>query len=313
MSFLASKPNLTALHRILSYRRPGRSKSEKAMIRQWIAPTGATADTFGNYVLQVGDSPILWSSHTDTVHTKDGQQRLINSSGLVSAEKSSCLGADCGAGVWIMLEMIRAKVPGLYVFHRDEETGGQGSAYIADQTPELLDNINVAVAFDRYGTQDIITHQGGRCCSDDFAHQMADKLNAAGLAYSPSPNGVFTDTANYTELVSECTNIAVGYKGHHTPNETLNVVHLIALRNAMIRTDWSTLAATRDPTVKEYAAWQNYEHYDDFGILDNPQRRRMVYAIEDNATLVADILAEYGLELNELEDEIYRRGGTVQL
>jgi hypothetical protein len=52
--------------------------------------------------------------------------------GLAASEKmSSCLGADDAAGVWLLCEMIRAGIPGLYVFHRNEERGGRGAEFFA--------------------------------------------------------------------------------------------------------------------------------------------------------------------------------------
>src|SRR3546814_16306749 len=79
------------------------------------------------------------------------------------------LGADDGAGLWIMLGMIAAACPGLYLFHRGEEQGCLGSRWIERHTPELLANIDAAIAFDRAGLGDVITHQSyGRTCSAAF-------------------------------------------------------------------------------------------------------------------------------------------------
>ena len=72
-----------------------------------------------------------------------------------------------------MLEMIKASVPGLYIFHRDEEVGGKGSKYISINTPEILKGIQFAIAFDRYGTTSVITEQmGGKCASREFADSI---------------------------------------------------------------------------------------------------------------------------------------------
>jgi hypothetical protein len=149
-----------------------------------------------------------------------------------------------------MREMILAKRPGLYVFHRAEECGGIGSTFIADETPELLDGIDYAIAFDRRGVADVITYQGwGRCCSDQFATALAAKL---GMKYQPNPNGVFTDTANYMDYVSECTNISVGYYAEHSKQEMLDVEHIVALRDVMLSLDVTDLPAMRDPEAFQY-------------------------------------------------------------
>ena len=46
-----------------------------------------------------------------------------------------------------MREMILAGIPGLYVFHRNEESGGAGSDWIARETPWELHGIKAAIAF----------------------------------------------------------------------------------------------------------------------------------------------------------------------
>ena len=101
---------------------------------------GMVIDKEGNRILQVGsltDHPVLWSSHTDTVHRTAGTQKVIYGGGLLSlheTSQASCLGADCTVGVWLMVNMIRRNVPGLYIFHASEEVGGLGSSYIAKHT-----------------------------------------------------------------------------------------------------------------------------------------------------------------------------------
>src|SRR5271165_4530176 len=145
-----------------------------------------------------------------------------------------------------MLEMIAAGVEGTYVFHRAEERGGLGSYHVSIYEPELLEGIEVAIAFDRKGTSSVITHQlGERCCSERFARGLAAQL--APLPYQADATGVFTDTANYMYQVSECTNISVGYYNEHGPRETLDLVHLKALRDVMCEQfDPRALRAYRD-------------------------------------------------------------------
>src|SRR5690606_29717089 len=145
---------------MLSYRRPAGSQTERQFIERFIAPTGAKPDGYGNYILRVGEWPVLWSAHTDTVHKQGGRQqvRVCGQTAMVP-DGSNCLGADDGTGCWILLEMIRAGVEGLYVFQRAEETGCNGSRYIATHTAEQPDGIEEAIAFHRRGEYSNGTHQ----------------------------------------------------------------------------------------------------------------------------------------------------------
>lgn len=248
-----TNPDTLALARLLdmlTYRRPAGSVTETAFIERFIEPTGAYADEYGNYWLTLGKSRVIWSCHTDTVHAAHGIQEISTQKGLASVRKSSCLGADCTAGAWIMLEMIAANIPGCYVFHRDEETGGRGSSYIEKMYPDILACYDFAIAFDRRGTRSIITHQGGRRgASEAFSASIAPMLPAG---YASDPDGLFTDTANYVDHVSECSNLSVGYSREHSPQETLDLMHAMSLRAAMVKFDETRLVSARDKTKEEY-------------------------------------------------------------
>lgn len=238
------QPSLKKLLTMLSYKRPGGSDSETAFNRRYLVAQGAKPDAFGNHWLTIPGNPdILFSSHTDTVHKTPGMQTVYYGDGYASVD-DECLGADCGVGVWLMLEMIKARVPGTYIFHAFEETGGQGSNFIATKAPELIQNHKFAVAFDRKGDNEIITEQWeGRTASDEFATSLAAILKP--LAYKPSPNGSFTDTANYAHLIPECTNIGVGYYMQHQKTEVLDICHAAALRDALCGANWAKLTNHR--------------------------------------------------------------------
>lgn len=247
----STKPPL--MSEMLEYRRPAGSKTERKFIKRFLRPLGVESDGYGNVYKRVGDAPVAWCCHTDTVHSQGGLQRVTwDNEGLYflkNPKESSCLGADDTAGVWLMINMIMAERPGLYIFHRSEERGGQGSLFIA-KDGALLDGIKIAIALDRRGTTDVITHQaGGRCCSKEFAESLA---GAIGMKYKPSANGIFTDTANYTEIVPECTNLSVGYNGEHSSTEMLDGKHLKALLDRMLELDVSSLVVKRDPKEVEY-------------------------------------------------------------
>lgn len=246
---------------MLTTRRPAGSRSEKRFIRDYLQPLGMVMDKAGNYSLRIGDAPVLWSCHTDTVHDMGGTQNIIYTApgiiGLDPDSMSNCLGADDTAGVWLMREMILAKAPGLYVFHRAEEIGCIGSRWIVKNNPELLKDIKFAIALDRKGKTDVVTHQCGRCCSDDFAKSLAAQL---GPGYSPA-YGVFTDTALYTGLVGECTNISVGYNGQHTEDESVDQEFLMELKDKLIRLDIGALVAKRKAGEKEVYHYTPSEYY----------------------------------------------------
>ena len=244
------------LMEILRTRRPHKSRAETRFAVDYLdSVSGMETDGFGNRILTIngeGDS-ICYTSHIDTVHNSGGKQNIRKSNDVITLankSKSNCLGADDAAGIWLMLEMIRAAKPGLYIFHRAEEIGGLGSDFIATHTPKILDKIDCVISLDRYGFDSIITHQGDFCASDIFAKSLAVALDMPNL--EPDDSGLFTDSANYVELVGECTNLSVGYFGHHTARESLDMRFLCYLREKLIAMDCSKLIYDRQPGDSDY-------------------------------------------------------------
>jgi hypothetical protein len=247
---------LHTLADMLTYCRPADSETEALFCYNYIANLpGVTLDAYGNYHVTIGTSPIVWSCHTDTVHRRDGRQKLWitpNAIGLHPHEKANCLGADDTVGVWIMREMILAGIPGHYVFHYAEEIGGIGSRNVTRESPELFKDARFCIALDRQGTTDVITHQAGdRCCSDAFAQSLAAQL-ASVADYKPCDRGVYTDSAEYTGIIGECTNLSVGYYRQHSANEYCSPGHAVALLDALSRLDANALVSERMPGDSEW-------------------------------------------------------------
>jgi hypothetical protein len=59
------------------------------------------------------------------------------------------------------------------------------------------------------------------------------------------PTGVFTDSANFIDLIPECTNVSVGYFNEHTHEEVQNISYLERLAKACVAADWSKLTIKR--------------------------------------------------------------------
>ena len=254
------KGDLDELLTMLTYKRLAGSKTERKFIREYIRPLGVAQDKFGNLYKEIGDKPsILWSSHTDTVHRNGGRMSLGFAGkqvGVSENDYSNCLGADDGAGVWLMMQLIRANVPGLYIFHRQEESGRNGSEYIAKNHSALLTNIKFAIALDRKEYTSIITHQmSSRCCSEDFAKSLGEQL---GMGYKADSTGSYTDTASYVDLIGECTNLSVGYENAHQRVERLDLDFIFKLRDALMKIDPSKLAEKRKAGDKEYKSYGGY-------------------------------------------------------
>jgi len=170
---------------------------------------------------------------------------------FVKSDGKTNLGADDKTGVTIMLNLISENVPGLYYFFMGEESGCVGSSnlsrvYSAKATSGVLPQVNKCVSFDRRGYDSVITHQmGGTCCSDEFANELAEKLNEYGFWYKPDPTGIYTDSAEFIDVIPECTNLSVGYFNEHTTSEKQDLEFLELLATTVVKIDWESLTIVR--------------------------------------------------------------------
>ena len=198
----------------------------------------------------------LFIAHLDTVHRSGGKNKIVKTpTKWTAGDKDKCLGADDGAGVAMLMHLLHSGVPGYYIFSQGEECGGIGAKFLSDNHGVTLMEHDRAVAFDRRGIDSVITHQGmGRCCSDEFAQALATALNDASseeLFLAPDSTGIYTDTAEFTEQIPECTNISIGYEGAHSDHEWLDIYYIQTLAEAAAKIDWDALPTKRDPSVPD--------------------------------------------------------------
>lgn len=270
--------NTRTLTGMLKSVRPANGHGEKAYIDKMLSSIrrmGYTPiiDTVGNIIVNNlpttdATSMVMFASHTDSVHKQespDGTQELE----FIDKERTfvgvapvqpqgftpNCLGADCATGNYIMLRLLQANAKGLYCFFRQEEVGGIGSKFFRNdpQNEKYWDKLTHCISFDRKGYTSIITEQwGGQCASDAFADDLAEAIAIADVTqrlerFVADPTGSFTDSANFTDVISECTNLSVGYFNQHTASETQDLQFAEGLCDVLCRIDWTELNSYRDP------------------------------------------------------------------
>ncbi len=323
-----------SLIEMLRYRRPEGSETQRIFCEKYLEPDFGEPDVYGNYIKIInhpnGSLPNLcFTAHHDTVHTVDGMQHVVVNGDTAYAVDSSCLGADCTTGVWLILGMIQANIPGIYVVHAGEEIGCVGSKHmIKDHLSDItkyswLQHTKAVISFDRKGEESIITHQmGSRTASDEFAISLAEVI---GLPMRPDNTGAYTDSNEYVEVVGECTNISVGYLNQHTKKETQDVFFAYYLLEHLTEADWSQLVFKREPgeidpddyrswwSTKSYGGYSGYmdeEYYGDG--YDDVRKRQSSYSQLNmrgkprgsNERDLYDLITDYPWELAELLDDL---------
>ena len=213
-------------------------------------PEGAGMDKHGNYFYNVGSSKTVFACHLDTVSKEYKKVKHVIEGNIIRTDGTSTLGADDKAGVTVLLYLISKRVPGMYYFFIGEEVGCIGSK--AASKHDNFTDYDRIVSFDRRNTCSIITFQAGsRCCSQDFANALSQEYDKLGLKLTPDDTGVYTDSAEFTGIIPECTNISVGYYSEHTHAERQDIDFLEKLCEASANINWEGLPTVRNPKVKE--------------------------------------------------------------
>lgn len=245
----------------------------KRMRECGIFPAGMQKDLYGNYFLKVGESRTVFTSHFDTVSRAYSPVVHVFEGNMVKTDGSTTLGADDKAGVTIMLWMIKNNIPGVYYFFMGEEVGCLGSGKAAARAEDFSGKYDRMISFDRRGTDSVITHQSySRCCSDRFAKSLATQLNSAqgAFKYAPDDTGIYTDSAEFTGIIPECTNISVGYYKEHSHSESQDIEHLQRLANACLKVDWESLPTERTPGKSDYSGFgSEYDYGYGYGSRSN--------------------------------------------
>lgn len=222
------------------------------LVKTGYLPKDLSKDTHGNYFYTIGESRTIFASHLDTVSSKHEDVKHVLDGETIRTDGTTTLGADDKAGVSIMIWMMKHNIPGTYYFFIGEEVGCIGSG-LAAKYGEFKGKYDRIISFDRRGTTSIITHQSwARCCSDVFADALCQQLNKSEkLKYIKDDGGVYTDSAEFVDLIPECTNVSVGYYSEHTKNENQDIRHLVNLSTACLAVDWENLPTKRDPAIYE--------------------------------------------------------------
>jgi len=267
-------------------------------------PKGVKQDLWGNYFYQIGDTKTIFACHLDTANKEQGPVKHVFDGDFIKTDGNSILGADDKAGVTILLWLIEHKIPGTYYFFIGEEVGCIGSGAAAKDVTRFS-KFDRIISFDRRDICSVITHQSWtRTCSDAFADGLIEQIEKGGLCLKKDDGGVYTDSAEFTDVIPECTNISVGYYGEHTHNEKQDISFLQSLCECLLLVDWESLPTARDPKKSEYKSFG----YDDYGYGWGGG------GVSAGASIGNTYMKEYHSEanfyLNDNEDQDYNKKKT---
>src|ERR1035437_1287963 len=227
-------------------------------------PKGVKQDLWANYFHEIGNTKTIFACHLDTANKLQGKVKHKFDGDYIRTDGTTILGADDKAGVTILLWLIENKIPGTYYFFIGEEVGCIGST-AASKDIDRFEKYDRIVSFDRRDVCSVITHQSwSRTCSDKFADALISEIGKGGIYLKKDDNGVYTDSAEFTDVIPECTNISVGYYDEHKFSERQDIKFLEELCQSLLLVNWESLPTDRDPKDTEYKKY-DYSDYDPDG------------------------------------------------
>jgi hypothetical protein len=232
----------------------------------------------------------MFMAHLDTVHGKEGKQSIfIGTDNLIDTDGADVLGADDGAGIGLITDLMISGVPALYLFSQKEETGGDGGRY-AVKTPHWS-GVERLISFDRKGNTDICGEQYcGTLASVEFVNALASKL---GMDHEWA-RGSYTDNSEFQGFVPEIVNVSIGYMDNHTSSETLDFTYYHELRCSCLAIDWDSLPVIGPDTSNDYNGISTgyYDGISTWDTGDTPQDEFM------------DLCDETGIDPNSWESQM---------
>lgn len=230
---------------ILRYNRANPKSFIEEVLMPFLDELGLDYDVDAHYNVYIvnGESPKdLYIAHADTCDSEDTpmfkELEVVSSIvALPSNTEHKCLGADDGAGVYILMKLLEAGIEGHYLFTTGEERGLIGMSYWVSQSHNIdtLVGVENCYEFDRQGTEELIVFQSGKLMADlHWAFKLSEELGAYGLDMYPSSKGVYTDNFLLEGIVPNVVNIAVGYSQQHSKYESLDTRHVENLLRAWI-------------------------------------------------------------------------------
>lgn len=98
---------------------------------------------------------------------------------------------------------------------------------------------------------------------EEMMSLLDDYLEYKDEIWKTDTGGSFTDTANYTDIIPECTNLSVGYYNAHTQSEYQDFAFLDCFIKGLIEVNWEQLH-TADPPERGYQSYGYYGYRDTY-------------------------------------------------
>lgn len=173
--------------------------------------------TTDDYIVAFGNIPIALVAHMDTVFQTPVVDLYYDKIKNVFWSPDG-LGSDDRAGIFAILQILKAGLRPSIILTTDEESGGIGAAALALDHPKCpIENLKYMIELDRRGNYDAVFYD---CETKDFKSY----IESFGFLEAI---GSFSDISFLMPEWKICgVNLSIGYENEHTYTEILNMNHL---------------------------------------------------------------------------------------
>ena len=204
-------------------------KALKAALALELTNHGYAAAKRRGFVYAAGTDPVLLVAHMDTVH-EDPPETICYSKDGRFAMSPQGIGGDDRAGVWIVMDVVRAGIRPHVLFCEDEEIGGIGAREFAGSG--IAPDVNCILEIDRKGDSDAVFYD---CDNPRFTGFIL------GFGFREE-QGSFSDISIVAPQAGiAAANLSAGYYFPHTRHE---YVDLRAMRESSAKVRRIVRAAT---------------------------------------------------------------------
>ena len=204
--------NQTELKSIEQFFKLAESQLHKAM-RHYLETKYEKVLVSKDYVIAVGNIPIALIAHLDTVF-KLGPKDIYYDRYKNVMWSPDGLGADDRAGVYSIIQILKAGLRPTVILTCGEEIGGVGATALIKDYPQPFTEIKYLIELDRRGVNDCVFYD---CANPDFNEYIESF-------------GFITNFGTFTDINIICpkwgvagVNLSIGYYNEHSTSEILHI------------------------------------------------------------------------------------------
>ena len=170
-----------------------------------------------DYIFAEGEVPVALVAHMDTVFTLPPEEIFFDQKKNVMWSPQG-LGADDRAGVFAIVQIVRAGFRPHVIFTTDEEVGGLGATAIA-QLDCPFNDLKYVIELDRRGSNDCVFYD---CDNKEFV----EYVESFGFEWN---FGSYSDICEFCpEWGVAGVNLSIGYRDEHSEIEVLFVGQMLS-------------------------------------------------------------------------------------